>query len=140
MKVPRLLKNVDVYLKEGVLNREFVLDNIAKLMAVVRDCNVTIRWIMLHTTALSPGTIKFHAKMFHPKIENHKLQIQVSSTLFRYQNCIVFKPRTGECKLGDEESKASEAIKKLRQNEKSTVDLVTKYCYTSGFTRNCTAG
>ena len=27
----------------------YVLDNVSKLMGCLRDCNVTIRWIMLHT-------------------------------------------------------------------------------------------
>ena len=40
-------------LKEGVLQEEYVLDNISKLMSLIRECNVTIRWLMLHTQALS---------------------------------------------------------------------------------------
>ena len=41
------------YLKEGALSEDFVLDNIPRLMTCLRDCNVTIRWLMLHT-ALTP--------------------------------------------------------------------------------------
>jgi len=36
------------YLKEGVLVEEFVLDSIPKLMNLLRECNVTYRWLMLH--------------------------------------------------------------------------------------------
>lgn len=43
-------------LKEGVLQEEYVLDNISKLMALIREANVTIRWLMLHTQDLPPGT------------------------------------------------------------------------------------
>ena len=42
-------------LKEGVLQEEYVLDNISKLMGLIREANVTIRWLMLHTQALTPG-------------------------------------------------------------------------------------
>ncbi|XP_065061996.1 WASH complex subunit 5-like [Rhopilema esculentum] len=37
------------YLKEGVLVEQFILDSIPKLMNCLRDCNVTLRWLMLHT-------------------------------------------------------------------------------------------
>ena len=44
-------------LKEGVLQEEYVLDNISKLMGLIREANVTIRWLMLHTQALTPGKV-----------------------------------------------------------------------------------
>ena len=46
---------LDKYLKEGVLVEEFILDSIPKLLNVMRDSNVTLRWLMLHTCALSPS-------------------------------------------------------------------------------------
>lgn len=52
-KLEKLKVPLDKYLKEGVLTEEFVLDNIPKMMNVMRDSNVTLRWIMLHTAALS---------------------------------------------------------------------------------------
>jgi len=42
-------------LKEGVLQDVYVLDNISKLMAFIREANVSIRWLMLHTQVLSTG-------------------------------------------------------------------------------------
>ncbi|KAG1662783.1 WASH complex subunit 5 [Nymphon striatum] len=42
-------------LKEGALTEEAVLDHIPKLMNVLRECNVTLRWIILHTVALYPA-------------------------------------------------------------------------------------
>lgn len=36
------------YLKEGFLVEEYALDHIPKLMNCIRDCNVTLRWLMLH--------------------------------------------------------------------------------------------
>lgn len=37
------------FLKEGYLREEVLLDNIPRLLNCLRDCNVTIRWLMLHT-------------------------------------------------------------------------------------------
>ncbi|KAJ8784998.1 hypothetical protein J1605_007554 [Eschrichtius robustus] len=37
------------FLKEGCLREDLVLDNIPRLLNCLRDCNVTIRWLMLHT-------------------------------------------------------------------------------------------
>ena len=48
-KVPVLQKQILKLLKEGVLHREYVLDNVPKLIHTMREANVTIRWMMLHT-------------------------------------------------------------------------------------------
>nr|DBA23989.1 TPA: hypothetical protein GDO54_011699 [Pyxicephalus adspersus] len=47
--VDRLHPQVQQFLKQGFLREEFVLDNIPKLLNCLRDCNVAIRWLMLHT-------------------------------------------------------------------------------------------
>ncbi|XP_078396090.1 WASH complex subunit 5 isoform X2 [Cetorhinus maximus] len=47
--VERLRRQVQQFLKEGFLREEYVLDHIPKLLNCLRDCNVTIRWLMLHT-------------------------------------------------------------------------------------------
>ncbi|XP_059103422.1 WASH complex subunit 5 [Peromyscus eremicus] len=40
---------VQQFLKEGYLREELLLDNIPRLLNCLRDCNVAIRWLMLHT-------------------------------------------------------------------------------------------
>ncbi|NXX65429.1 WASC5 protein, partial [Spizella passerina] len=45
----RVHTQVQQFLKEGCLREELVLDNIPKLLNCLRDCNVAIRWLMLHT-------------------------------------------------------------------------------------------
>uniref|UniRef100_A0A7N5JFP6 WASH complex subunit 5 n=1 Tax=Ailuropoda melanoleuca TaxID=9646 RepID=A0A7N5JFP6_AILME len=45
----RVHTQVQQFLKEGYLREEMVLDNIPKLLNCLRDCNVAIRWLMLHT-------------------------------------------------------------------------------------------
>lgn len=44
-----LRPQVQQLLKEGFLREEIILDNIPKLLNCLRDCNVAIRWLMLHT-------------------------------------------------------------------------------------------
>uniref|UniRef100_A0A3Q1JJX3 WASH complex subunit 5 n=1 Tax=Anabas testudineus TaxID=64144 RepID=A0A3Q1JJX3_ANATE len=44
-----LKPHVQQLLKEGYLREEFILDNIPKLLNCLRDCNVAIRWLMLHS-------------------------------------------------------------------------------------------
>ncbi|XP_053415600.1 WASH complex subunit 5 isoform X2 [Nycticebus coucang] len=45
----RIHAQVLQFLKEGYLREEMVLDNIPRLLNCLRDCNVAIRWLMLHT-------------------------------------------------------------------------------------------
>lgn len=47
--VKRLHQDVAKYLEEGVLVEEYVLIHISQLMHCMRECNVTLRWLMLHT-------------------------------------------------------------------------------------------
>jgi WASH complex subunit strumpellin len=49
-KIEKLIPQLQQLLKEGALPEEVVLDNVSKLMNIVRECNVTLRWLMLHTT------------------------------------------------------------------------------------------
>jgi WASH complex subunit strumpellin len=48
-RVPRIDRQLADLLKEGVLNQEYVLDNVPRLLHTMREANVTIRWLMLHT-------------------------------------------------------------------------------------------
>ncbi|XP_039215762.1 WASH complex subunit 5 isoform X3 [Crotalus tigris] len=49
----RVYTQVQQFLKEGCLREEMVLDNIPKLLNCLRDCNVAIRWLMLHAADLA---------------------------------------------------------------------------------------
>ncbi|XP_063155752.1 WASH complex subunit 5 isoform X2 [Candoia aspera] len=49
----RVRTQVQQFLKEGCLREEMVLDNIPRLLNCLRDCNVAIRWLMLHTADLA---------------------------------------------------------------------------------------
>ncbi|XP_053683160.1 WASH complex subunit 5 [Sabethes cyaneus] len=44
-----LLGRTKNILKEGNLTEQKLLDNIPKVTALIRECNITVRWVMLHT-------------------------------------------------------------------------------------------
>ena len=52
---------------EGVLTEEFVLEKKKDLMNVLRDCNITIRWLMLHKNAKSKGLREMITSQLKPK-------------------------------------------------------------------------
>ncbi|XP_071964498.1 WASH complex subunit 5-like [Antedon mediterranea] len=57
-RIRKVRKATKHYLTEGSLTEEYVLDNIPKLMNCLRECNVTMRWLMLHTAEGSWDTNK----------------------------------------------------------------------------------
>lgn len=58
----KLIPKLQQLLKEGALVEEFVLDNVPKLLNTVRECNVTLRWTLLHTVNLSQAGVESSKK------------------------------------------------------------------------------
>ncbi|XP_062506598.1 WASH complex subunit 5-like [Corticium candelabrum] len=52
-KVDRLNRQLVKYLKEGTLVEDYLLDHIPQLMNCLRECNVCLRWLVLHTAEVS---------------------------------------------------------------------------------------
>ncbi|XP_064486870.1 WASH complex subunit 5-like isoform X2 [Ornithodoros turicata] len=52
-RLSKLTPKLKQLLKEGALVEDFVLDNVAKLLNTVRECNVSLRWLLLHTADFS---------------------------------------------------------------------------------------
>jgi hypothetical protein len=71
----RLLKVLENYLMEGVLVSELVLNNNAKLMGTARECNVTIRWLMLRMLNT------------HTHTHTHTLSLSLCLSLFVCLSC-----------------------------------------------------
>lgn len=46
----KLIQQTRTLLKEGTITRPMLIKNIAKVVKLIRECNVTLRWIMLHTS------------------------------------------------------------------------------------------
>lgn len=52
------ITNCRYLLKEGILTEQYLLDNVSKIMNCLRDCNVTLRWLMLHTITSDSEVLK----------------------------------------------------------------------------------
>ncbi|XP_044738759.1 WASH complex subunit 5 [Chrysoperla carnea] len=52
-KLNKLIIETKNVLKEGALTEEILIHNVHKIINLVRECNVTIRWLMLHTSNTS---------------------------------------------------------------------------------------
>ena len=49
----KLYPDTEKLLQEGALTEENVLDSSVKVLNLIRECNVTLRWLILHTSKLS---------------------------------------------------------------------------------------
>lgn len=52
-RVPELLVELRGILSEGVLTQEFVLSNMASLVACLRESNIALRWLLLHRNTMN---------------------------------------------------------------------------------------
>ncbi|CAG9761136.1 unnamed protein product [Ceutorhynchus assimilis] len=61
-KLPELLKCTGNLLKEGNITKDNILKDINNIVNTLRDCNVILRWLILHTVSL-PGTTDKNKKL-----------------------------------------------------------------------------
>ncbi|KAJ8877566.1 hypothetical protein PR048_022021 [Dryococelus australis] len=54
-KLQKLIPQTQQLMKEGALVEENVLDHVNKVINIARECNVTLRWLMLHTSTPVTG-------------------------------------------------------------------------------------
>ena len=54
-KVNKLLKQTEQLRADGALSEGRVLDHSNKILNLLRECNVALRWVMLHAASLSRG-------------------------------------------------------------------------------------
>lgn len=71
--IERCFDDLKVYLKEGVLQQEFLLDNISELLNCVRICNITLRWRLMHR--------KTKVEAFQKIVDNDVVSKQMVVTL-----------------------------------------------------------
>jgi len=46
LQVPYFLADLDIHMH--AINKEYVLNNSQSLLSVIRECNFTLRWLLLH--------------------------------------------------------------------------------------------
>ncbi|CAG0896952.1 unnamed protein product [Darwinula stevensoni] len=54
-RMQKLIAETSDWLKEGALNENTVLDHMNRILNRMRDCNVSLRWLMLHTATTTPS-------------------------------------------------------------------------------------
>eukprot|EP00899_Mesostigma_viride_P018340 jgi/Mesvir1/26507/Mv16165-RA.1 len=57
-----LQRDVAGFLKEGVLSEEFLLENVGQVLDCIRECNITLRWLLLHRTTTNKKLQELLAK------------------------------------------------------------------------------
>ena len=76
-KLRSVLPGLRELLTEGCITGETLLDNVGRVLTMIRESNVTLRWLMLHTTQLS-ATVSQH-KRSRQLLETVRLEARVTS-------------------------------------------------------------
>lgn len=87
-RLNRLIPRLQQLLKEGALREEFVLDSVPKLLNTARECNVTLRWLLLHTVNLSHQGFPGGGGELNKKCRQLRDQVHQDS---KYQPLAVFQ-------------------------------------------------
>ncbi len=53
-KLDECYEKCDSYLTEGTIDEEYVLDKVNFLLNIIRESNITVRWLMLHYNTEHP--------------------------------------------------------------------------------------
>lgn len=112
--IPQLVQSLDKYLVEGVLIDDYCLDNVRPITKLVRHCNVTLRWYLLHRTT----TIKkYKDQILNSSNVQLLMQLLINTAQFEWTLKDVFgrllagkEARWEECK-----KEASERMKELAE-------------------------
>nr|XP_039258715.1 WASH complex subunit 5-like [Styela clava] len=128
-RLKQLMPQIDHFLKEGVLTEDYVLDNIPKIMNCMRECNVNLRWLMLHTVNTRLDHIK-KCKQTRDIVINssgikagHIFQLMLSTAQLELKMTDMFKKMLKE-KEGKWEKYKKEGVE--RMNELAEVFSGTK--------------
>ncbi|XP_077547549.1 WASH complex subunit strump isoform X4 [Haemaphysalis longicornis] len=87
-RLSRLIPRLQQLLQEGALREEFVLDSVPKLLNTARECNVTLRWLLLHTVSLSHQGFPAGGGELNKKCRQLRDQVHQDS---KYQPLAVFQ-------------------------------------------------
>ncbi|XP_014242799.1 WASH complex subunit 5 [Cimex lectularius] len=112
----RLLVETDEMLMEGKLTKSFLMDNVSKIVSLARECNVTLRWLMLHRaqrvtfveTLKKCKTVRDEVISMVNHSDSKILQLLLNTAQFEVIICNMFKTvldqRSDEWSEGKKES------------------------------------
>nr|XP_018671591.1 WASH complex subunit 5 isoform X1 [Ciona intestinalis] len=111
-QLQKSFKDVDHFLKEGVLTSDYMLDNIPRLMNCLRECNVCIRWLMLHSIVTGSELIKKCKQL---------RELVLTTTTVKQANIFQLLLHTAQLEL-----KLKEMFKKMLADKEMTWDRCKK--------------
>lgn len=115
-KLKKLISLTHQLLKEGALVKDNVLDHENKVIKLIRDCNVTLRWLMLHTSA--------HNSVMEPTKRNKSIRDQVIADI-KYDPLMIFQLLLNTAEL---ELKLKDLFKRLLTEREEKWDVYKKEC------------
>lgn len=80
-KLKDCLKKLQELLNEGILTEDYVLDKVNNLLNVLRDSNVTLRWLLLHRNTI----IKKAKEMLSTIDPNEILRLMLLTSQFEFK-------------------------------------------------------
>lgn len=81
LKLLELNDKLKKFLNEGLMNEDYVLDNIGNLLIIMREANVIMRWIILQRTT----TNKRYKDIINQDLKNHEvISLLLSVSHFEY--------------------------------------------------------
>jgi WASH complex subunit strumpellin len=68
LAIQKSLDELKLYLTEGVLTQDYLLDNVNTLINAVRNCNISLRWRLLHRRCVSDSYRKYIQDTVSPQV------------------------------------------------------------------------
>lgn len=108
--VPMLTTKTHQLLKEGTLTDDFVLDNISKILNLLLNSNLVLRWLLLHNT-----DVTFY--------DNNKKSKQLKDLVLKESNYDPLKILELLISTAELELKVREILNRLLENRESTWNM-----------------
>ncbi|TVU14738.1 hypothetical protein EJB05_38229, partial [Eragrostis curvula] len=117
-KVPHLLADLGVHIR--AINKKYVLDNSPSLLSIIRECNFTLRWLLLHRLASDKKArdlvISIGSSQQVDEGNLLKLLLKASKLEFEVKQLHVELLKTRESTWDKKRHDALECVKDLSQN------------------------
>ncbi|TVU14730.1 hypothetical protein EJB05_38220, partial [Eragrostis curvula] len=117
-KVPHLLADLGVHIR--AINKKYVLDNSPSLLSIIRECNFTLRWLLLHRLASDKKArdlvISIGSSQQVDEGNLLKLLLKASKLEFEVKQMHVELLKTRESTWDKKRHDALECVKDLSQN------------------------
>ncbi|XP_072981768.1 uncharacterized protein [Typha angustifolia] len=134
-KVKHLLSELGSTLSDGDLNKDYVLDNSQHLVSFIRNCNVTLRWLLLHRISYEKKSrdLVTSVSLAQQVDEDSLLQLLLMTSQLEFEVKKIYNEllKSREAIWNKKKLCASECIKNLSHNHFGTWASSCKFKNTS---------